>query len=67
MAIRMRRVTGGSTENIAHVLATGEHWESLRAAYWGHHKQYRLANGCCQLAREYEIALADHLQKINKE
>ncbi|WP_028951772.1 hypothetical protein [Synechococcus sp. CC9616] len=66
MANPIRNVVMASKEDTASVLSTGEHWESLRAAYWGHHQQNNLADDCFQKAQEYGTALDQYLAKLSQ-
>lgn len=64
---KLRKLMGsGGGENTANLLATGEQWESLRAAYWGHYQRHDIAEDANSRAQGYSLQLTEHLARINK-
>ena len=64
---KLRKLMGsGGGENTANLLATGEQWESLRAAYWGHYQRHDIAEDANARAQGYALQLTEHLDRINK-
>jgi hypothetical protein len=64
---KLRKLIGsGSNENTATVLSTGQQWELLRAAYWGHYQRHDIAEDANARAQGYALQLTEHLDRINK-
>ncbi|WP_413440588.1 hypothetical protein [Synechococcus sp. MIT S1220] len=65
MAIPIRRIVSASKDDAQTVLSIGAQWESLRAAYWGHHGQRAKSDECFLRAQKYELELEDFLEQSN--
>ena len=65
MANPIRRIVSASKDDTTTVLSIGAQWESLRAAYWGHHGQWAKADECFLRAQKYELELEGFLERTN--
>ena len=63
MANPIARICSSSKDETETVLSIGAQWESLRAAYWGHHGDNVKADACVYKAQVYELELQNFLER----